>query len=202
VRDICVACCWMGEYAPERIPDDWIWAEHWTRYFTDREPEHTWVVERTGDDEVAGYLTGTPDAARAGRYAARRLPGIVAHAVRKRLMRKPQSRAAILAMLRSVLRGQMRLPRRVRKAYPATFHFNLLPEARRRGLGSRLFDLFIERMRSLGVPGVHEQVLAVNPAVPGFLAARGFGLVAARPVTVWRHLDKHPIELQTWVRSL
>ena len=37
IRDICVATCWMGEYRPETIPDPWIFAEYWTRYFTDHE---------------------------------------------------------------------------------------------------------------------------------------------------------------------
>lgn len=192
----------MGRYAPERIPDDWIWAEHWTRYFTDRQGRHAWVVEPAGGGRVVGYLTGAPDVTRAGRYAARCLPGIVAHVVRKRLLRSPQARSAIRGMLRSLMRGEMRLPRRIRRSFPAVFHFNLLAEARRRGLGARLFELFTRRMRDLGVPGIHAQVLAVNPAVPGFLAGRGFGLVAARPVTVWRHIDKYPIDLQTWVRVL
>ena len=36
VRDICVATNWMGEYHPDVAPDDWLWAEYWTRHFTDR----------------------------------------------------------------------------------------------------------------------------------------------------------------------
>ena len=45
VRDICVATCWMGEYRPESIPDEWMWAEFWTRFFTDRQSQYlqTWV---------------------------------------------------------------------------------------------------------------------------------------------------------------
>ena len=60
VRGICAATCWMGEDRPELIPDDWVWAEYWTRYFTDEEPRHTWVAcEAAG--RVVGYLTGTAD---------------------------------------------------------------------------------------------------------------------------------------------
>jgi GNAT superfamily N-acetyltransferase len=46
VRDICARTCWMGEYRPELIGDDWLWAEYWTRYFTDVECDLTWVVEK------------------------------------------------------------------------------------------------------------------------------------------------------------
>ena len=112
VRDICAACCWMGDYVPQRIPDDWIWAEYWTRYFTDREPQHVWVVERADDGAVVGYLAGTADKARADRYAPLLFPGIVWRVLRKRLLRNPASRAAMFGMAKSILRGEMRLPGR------------------------------------------------------------------------------------------
>lgn len=202
VRQICVACCWMGDYVRQRIPDDWIWAEYWTRYFTDREPEHVWMVERAGDGAVVGYLTGTADRARADRYAPLLLPGIVRRVVRKRLLRNPASRAAMFGMAKSILRGEMALPARVVRQYPATFHFNLLAEARGRGIGTRLFEAFVGRMRAVGVRGVHIQVLGCNPAVPAFAARRGFRQVCSRPLHAWAHLDGGPVGLQTWVLEL
>jgi GNAT superfamily N-acetyltransferase len=56
VREICVATAWHGGPAPERIGDEWLWAEFWTRYFTDVEPEHTWVAETVAGprDEGSG----------------------------------------------------------------------------------------------------------------------------------------------------
>ena len=202
VRDICAACCWMGEHVPQRIPDEWIWAEYWTRYFTDCQPRHTWAVERARDGAVAGYLTGTADERRVDRYAPRLFGGIVWRVIRKRLLRRPASRAAILGMVRSILRGEMALPGRVAEQYPATFHFNLLSEARGGGIGTRLFEAFISRMRAVGARGVHIQVLAPNPVVPAFAAARGFRLAASRPLHVWAHIDGGPVDIQTWVLGL
>ena len=49
VRQICAATAWMGSPAPERIGDEWIWAEYWTRFFTDRQQDCCWVAERVGD---------------------------------------------------------------------------------------------------------------------------------------------------------
>ena len=202
VRDICAKCSWLGSYEPDRIIDDWIWAEYWTRYFTDGEPQHTWVVERTSDGAVVGYLSGTADVSRVEHYTPRLLPGIVWRVIRKRLLRRAAGRRAIISMLRSLLRGELSLPRVVRREFPATCHMNILPEARGRGLGSRMHKLFMERMKSLGVRGVHAHPMSINPVMPGFLSARGFTMVDSHPLTAFAFADPQAIDLQTWVRAI
>jgi GNAT superfamily N-acetyltransferase len=192
----------MGAPSPERIVDGWIWAEFWTRYFTDREPQHTWVVEDTQGGQVVGYLTGTADAARVDRYVPFLLPGIVCRVVRKRLMRRAASRRAVVAMLRSLAAGELDVPPGIRREYPATFHFNLLPPARGRGLGMALYQTFAAKMRSLGVPGVHVQPLSVNEAVARFNRRAGFQLVQVRPTRAFAHAGEPPLAVCTWVSRL
>ena len=192
----------MGRHQPERIGDDWIWAEYWTRYFTDRQPQFCWVVQRHRCRAVVGYLTGTASAAGFEGYIPFLLPGMVWRVVRRRLLRRPTSRAAILGMLGSILRGELTLPAWVRQRFPATFHFNVLAEARGRGAGSQLFDAFVGCMRSLHVTGVHAQVLNVNPIVPSFLIRRGFRLAESCPLHAFLHTDREPIRLQTWTLRL
>ena len=141
VRDICAATCWMGDPRPELIGDDWVWAEYWTRYFTDVEPANTLVMEHLGDGAVVGYLTGTADERRFLRHTWRILPGIVAHVVRRGLLRRPAARRALLTMLESALFDE-RCPPSILRRYPATWHFDILPAARRppyrrRRLGER-----------------------------------------------------------------
>ena len=140
VRDICVATCWMGEYRPEVLPDDWIWAEHWTRYFTDKRSDCTFVTciadAPTGEAQYAsqvGYLTGTPDAREFDRYGAWLVPGIVGHVISRRLLRQRVARKAIAMMLRSMIRGELSVPRHVVRKFPATAHVDLLPAARGTG---------------------------------------------------------------------
>ena len=202
VREICIATAWLGRPAGRHIPDEWIWAEYWTRYFTDRQPQHAWVVERRADGRVVGYLTGTPDVRRFGRYVPFLLPGIVLRVIRKRLLRRPVSRRAILCLLRSLAAGEMRLPARVAQRYPAAFHMNLLPEARRRGLGARLFETFRDRMRCLGVGGIHAQTLSLNEPIQRFCRRAGFRLLAATALHAFRHTDPEPMHLLTWLLPL
>jgi GNAT superfamily N-acetyltransferase len=250
VRDICAATCWMGEYRPEMIPDDWVWAEYWTRYFTDREPQNSWVVCEAGlwwhgrpghvyqgrpapgsssgssspglDSEekeeethgrdahatkeatgrVVGYLTGTVDESHFRHYAPRLLPGLAWHVIRRRLMRWPRSRRAILSLLGALVRDEMRLPPGVERDYPATCHIDLLPQARGGGIGTRLFETFLARMRSLGVRGVHQQPLDINPAIGALLRKMDFAMVESHPIRAYAHFHADKVELQTWVRKL
>lgn len=151
VRAICAAAAWMGSPAPQRVGDEWIWAEFWTRFFTDRQRSLSWVVEGVPGG-VVGYLTGTDDVRRFDRYVPFLLPGIVARVVRKRLLRRPGSRRALLGLLRSFVRGELALPPGVARCFPATCHMNLLPDSRRIGLGRKLFETFLETLGALSSP--------------------------------------------------
>lgn len=202
VRDICTETCWMGEKDLRRIPDEWIWAEFWTRYFTDIEPANTFIVENSHDAGVCGYLTGTGDLRRHDHYAWRVLPGIVAHVIRRRLIRKQQSRRAIFAMVRSMLRNEAAVPAAILRKYPATFHANLLPCARGQGLGRKLLHAWLERLGSLGVSGIHAQPLNINQPMQKLLASEGFRPAASSPIRAWEHIDPQPIELITYVREV
>jgi GNAT superfamily N-acetyltransferase len=127
---------------------------------------------------------------------------MVLHVVRRRLIRRRDSRRAILSMLGAVLRGELDVPERTKNAFPATFHFDLLPHARGAGLGGRLFRLFVRRMQALGVPGIHGQVLSLNRPVQEFLHRVGCRMVAARPTGAYQHIVREPVEVQTWVLPL
>ena len=88
------------------------------------------------------------------------------------------------------------------KEYPATFHFNLLPDTRRQGLGQRLFQTFRERMKSLGIPGIHAETLSPNRPVASFLRNAGFRLLDIRPINTFAHTEPGPMDMLTWVMPL
>ncbi len=229
VRQICSDTAWQGGPGGAHIPDDWLWAEFWTRYFTDEEPEHTWVVERVLDAPVVdqagdppaveravntpavehaahapvvGYLSGAADSRRPERYIFALLPGIVRHIWQARLWRQPAPRRALLDMLTSLLSGDTRLPRGVAATHPATFHFNLLPEARGQRIGTLLFHTFEKEMRRLNVPGLHTQSLDINAGVARFNQRAGLTIAGRRPTRAFRHVEPRPIAVLTWTKRL
>jgi len=199
IRRICVATCWIGEYRPEVLIDEQIWADYWTRWFVDRERQHSWVVRRAADGEVVGYLTGTTDERRFHRYVPWLLPRFAWRLLRRRFDGNPVSRAALRCAIRSVVQGETDVPASLMAAYPATWHVDLLPEARGLGLGGAMLDLFIERMRRLGVPGLHAQPMSINAAMVSVLRRAGFILACSRRLTAFEHAVQEPIDIQTWV---
>ncbi len=202
IRDICVTTAWMGDPAPRRIVDEWIWAEFWTRYFTDRESRHVWVVRDTPASEVVGYLTGTADVARVDRYVPFLLPGIAARAIRRRLLRRADSRRAIVAILKSLVSGELEVPAWIRRRFPATCHIDLLPQARGQGLGARLMHTFLAQMRAIGLPGVHVQSLAANEPVARLNRRAGFTPIHTATLHAFAHIDGQPTAVVTWAMRL
>ena len=63
VRYICYRTGFMGEPADGFWRHKESWADLWTSFYTDREPESLYVA--TMDDSVVGYLTGCMDTAAA-----------------------------------------------------------------------------------------------------------------------------------------
>jgi ribosomal protein S18 acetylase RimI-like enzyme len=192
----------MGSPDPARIGDAWIWAEFWTRYYTDREPQCTWVVVPPGGGEVVGYLNGTCDARRVRASLPWLVPGMMWRVVSRRLFMNAGFRRAMHHMLESVARGEMNLPPGVAERYPAEFHFNLLPRVRRQGVGGRLLDQFVTHLAARGVPGIHAQAPSSNEPVSRFLASQGFTWIASWPLHAFRHVDAGPMELHTWVKVI
>lgn len=200
IRAICVQTCWQGGYRPDAIPADWFWAEYWTRYFTDCEPHHTWVA-LDHDGEVIGYLTGTSDARRFRLDSGLRTPLHAMRLVYQAAFGPPLCWASLASLAASSLRGETRIPRRLLKRYPATWHFNLLPVARRRGLGSRLVTVFLDQMRREGVTGAHVQPLSSN-AVGTLVEQLGFAHLHRHRCTAFRHIEPGPLFIDTWATSL
>ena len=58
--------------------------------------------------------------------------------------------------------------------YPGHLHIDLLPRAQGGGWGRTMIELLLERMRFLGLPGVHLGMSGVNHAAYGFYRHLGF----------------------------
>jgi len=169
VRRIAHETGYMGE------PADWFWRDRtsfaniWTGYYTDREPESAVVAERDG--RVVGYLLGCVDTARAPNPA-----GVLAQqALRRLLLVRPGTAGFLWRGVWDALRqrhpptGELADPR-----FPAHLHINLLPEGRGCGAGGRLMRAWLARLRAVGSPGCHLATLGENRLAIGFFERMGF----------------------------
>jgi ribosomal protein S18 acetylase RimI-like enzyme len=169
VRAIAFATGYMGE------PVDWLWgdresfADVITKYYTDREPESLLVGENDGT--VVGYLSGCVESSAAAGSAGREIGRLVRRGVflRPGLASFFWRSVLDLARDRAVREDVLCDPR-----FPAHLHVDLLPEGRGKGLGQRLVEAWLARLRERGVPGVHLGTFAENANALGFFARCGF----------------------------
>jgi ribosomal protein S18 acetylase RimI-like enzyme len=169
VRAIAFATGFMGEPAAWYWRDAASFADIWTGYYTDREPESAFVAVEGG--AVRGYLLGCVDSARAP--SPRR--AILRQVLRRQLLLRPGTAGFLWRSMRDGLRdaavpsGELSDPR-----WPAHLHIDLLPEARGRGAGRALIDAWLARLSALRSPGCHLGTLAENTSAIRFFGRMGF----------------------------
>lgn len=174
VRHICFLTGYMGE------PVAWLWrgeqsfADMFTGYYTDREPESAFVAVVGG--EVCGYLLGCRDSSRAWNPAA--VAG--RHFLRRGIGFRPGTAGVVWRSISDVVNDVAR--RRVcladyafaDPAFPAHLHINLLPAARGAGAGGRLVRAWLDELRAAQVPGCFLQTAAENTNAIRFFEEMGF----------------------------
>jgi ribosomal protein S18 acetylase RimI-like enzyme len=174
VRRVCFETGYMGE------PADWFWADAesfadmFSGYYTDREPESAFVVEVDG--VVSGYLLGAIDASAAwnpatvaGRHILRR--GIAFRRGTGRFIARAIKDGATDLALKRIDPKELDFhdPR-----WPSHLHIDLLPVARGQGAGRRVVMEWFDRLRAAGITGCHLQTMAENANAIAFFGAVGF----------------------------
>jgi ribosomal protein S18 acetylase RimI-like enzyme len=169
VRDICYRTGLMGEPADGFWRHKESWADLWTSYYTDREPESLYVA--TVDDSVVGYLTGCMDTA-----AAPSTDEIMRAVIRKHWLLFRPGTAGFLyrGMLDSMRDRERARGGFIDPRWPAHLHINLLPAARGRGLGAALMERWQKRLVEADSPGCHLGTLVENVRAVSFFEKMGF----------------------------
>src|SRR5262249_47171869 len=157
VRRIAHEAGYMGE------PADWYWrdfrsfAEIWTAYYTDCEPESAFVADDEG--RVVGYLLGCVESARAPTPAA----ALTRQVIRRFLLLRPGTAGFLWRSILDAVRqrgsptGELADPR-----WPSHLHINLLRAVRGCGVGARLMQAWFSRLHAVGSPGCHLATLHEN----------------------------------------
>ena len=203
VRHICFVTGYMGE------PVEWMWrdqesfADMFSGYYTDREPESTLVAVIGG--KVQGYLLGCRESSRAWNPAA--VAG--RHIVRRGIAFRPGTAGFVWRSLGDIVGDFARRKVRIADyefadpAFPSHLHINLLPAARGSGAGGRLVRTWLDDLRTAQVPGCFLQTAAENSNAIAFFEAMGFRR-RGEPVLVpgERTRDGARTHIQTMVQAL
>jgi len=198
LRAICADTGFLGRPIDPVFEDRELFADYLTSYYTDAEPESTFVCELDG--EVKGYLMGSRFPKRKARFEARMLPGLVLRGL-WRYFARPYH-AASRRYVRWILT-------QARKENPFTppgiphFHFNIRPEARSVGATRELVDTFLQYLYDHGEKQVYGQVVTYESRRGDRMFARyGFRVIDQREVTKYRDFHPGKIQLFTILKDL
>lgn len=172
IRNLCCATGNEGRPIQEVFPDCNLFADWWTRTYTDHLPEWVWVLEDNG--EVFGYILGCPDTKGHQRWFNRNvLPAIIARLVLKGLIFRPAVQRIMLLWVWDWVRERPMLGNKDR-AYPAHAHLQLAPNYQRQQYALLLGQELFAALRNAGVSGIHGEVPTTNGRMCSLLAQQGF----------------------------
>ena len=127
----------------------------------------------TVDGTPSGYVLGTRDTGAFTRWCATAwFPALRA----RYPLPAPDDNSPDARAIRDIHRGEPGHPEIIAD-YPAHLHIDILPAGQGQGLGRRMMATFLDRLRALGVPGVHLGVGKRNPGAVQFYERMGFARV-------------------------
>ncbi len=172
VRRVCYLTGFMGEPAAWMWRDSESFADMFTGYWTDREPESASVAVLDG--EVVGYLLGCRDSRKVWNTGKQ----FVHHAFGRGMAFRPGTAGIFWRMMSDgvvdSLRHRLPPPNYYDERWPAHLHIDLLPVCRHKGIGAKLVSGWLGTLRSEKVPGCHLQTMAENGPAIAFFEKMGF----------------------------
>lgn len=173
-------------------------ADVWTGWYTDHEPESLLVA--TLDDRVVGYLAGCVDTKRAPSPEEAVKAASVRHLL---FLRRGTAGFFVRALVDTIRAGHSAGSELDPARYPAHLHIDLLAEARGHGLGGALMRAWLARLATLGVPGCHLGTLHENEHAIGFFSRHGFRrLGGPEAIPGLRSPEGHAHHVQLMVRDV
>ncbi|NLI70525.1 MAG: GNAT family N-acetyltransferase [Firmicutes bacterium] len=172
IRKICCDTGYVGQDIRPYIDDEELFADFWTLYYTDFEPQSTFVA-RVGDLTI-GYLNGCLNTQRYNRtLAVRIIPRLLFGAARKQYHIGKKTKKYIRDMFSGISAGNPYPPLGL---YPAHLHINIDRDYRRKGIGEALMNRFFTHLQAHGIKGVHLGTTSLNRSAVPFYEKMGFKL--------------------------
>lgn len=196
VRELCCETGFLGKEITPVFEDRELFADYLTRYYTDWEPESSFVLEQDG--AVKGYLLGS--------YLPRRqkifnIYNNLSLFVRG-MTRYPRYNKATREFIHWVLsKASKEVPAAPRNS--AHFHFNILPEAQGLAQAVALMNAYLDHLRKHGATSVYGQVVTFESRRGAKLFERyGFQVLERKEITKYRKIHAEPVYLTTVFKSL
>jgi len=196
VRWLCCQTGFLGKPIDPVFEDRELFADYLTTYYTDVEPESSFVLEHEG--QVKGYLLGSRRPLRHqwhSFFSNLRLFAIG-------MWRYPRYSKATKEFIGWILRNSWKeVPAAPRKI--AHFHFNVLPEAQSFAGTGKMMNAYFDYLREKGEKAVFGQMVTFESRRGAKVLERfGFRVLERKEITKWRDKHPEPVYLTTVVKQL
>lgn len=196
VRRLCCETGFLGNPIDPVFEDRELFADYLTSYYTDWEPESSFVLEVGG--RVVGYILGSRHPLRQQLHSLWQNIWITSRAIVRLPGYNPASRKFLKWIICNGWREVPAAPRRT-----AHFHINLLPEARNVSSTRALIDAFLEYLRACGEPRVYGQMVTFGSRRGTRMFERyGFQVLNKSEITKYRDIHNEPVFLCTVIKDL
>src|SRR6516164_5907732 len=196
VRKLCCSTGFLGEPIDPVYEDRELFADFLTTYYTDHEPESSFVLELDG--EICGYLLGSRRPLLNQLYAFQQNLVLGFRALLRFPRYNQRSRRFIRWMLTHGWREVPAAPRRV-----PHFHINLLPEARKVSTARALMSAYLSYLYRSGEKRVCGQIITFESRRGEKMFARyGFKVLNRAEITKYKALYPESVYLSTVIKNL
>ena len=202
VRTICYETGLMGDSMDPYFGCLDLFADYWTLYYTDHEPESTFVADLGG--QVIGYLMGCADTSvHQGIHNNKIMPRIRRKFLTFDYKIDRRFFSFLWRTLRSKWRGELgHSEMEYIKDYPAHLHINLSEGFRSGGIGSRLMSAYLDYLREKDVRGLHLGTTSHNKLAVLFYERWGFRIAERHPLTFYEGIISDKMETLFFTREL
>ncbi len=196
VRELCCATGFLGKPIGPVFEDLEVFSDYLTAYYTDWEPESSFVL--LVDGEIRGYLLGSRHPLRQQFYNFYNNIALTLRGLVRYWGYNASSKKFVSWVLRQAWREVPAAPRRM-----AHFHINLLPDARRVATTRALMDSYLEYLHASGERAVYGQMVVFEDRRGTRMFERyGFRVLNKSAITKYRDVYPGPVYLCTVMKDL
>jgi hypothetical protein len=196
VRRLCCQTGFLGEPIDPVYEDRQLFADFLTAYYTDWEPESSFVLETDG--EIRGYLLGSRKPLRNQLYSFWQNVSLFLKALSRYFHYNERSRRFIRWTLVHGWREVPAAPRRT-----PHFHINLLPEARRMSTTRAIMSAYLSYLYRCGEKRVYGQIVTFESRRGEKMFERyGFKVLNRAEITKYKAFYPESVYLSTVIKNL
>lgn len=196
VRRLCCQTGFLGRPIDPVYEDRELFADFLTTYYTDHEPESSFVIEKDG--ELYGYLLGSRKPLLNQLYSFYQNVCLFLRALLRYPRYNERSRRFIIWLLKNGWREVPAAPRRT-----PHFHINLLPEARKMTTTRAVLSAYFSYLHRSGEKQVFGQIVTFESRRGERMFERyGFRVMNRAEITKWKAYYPESVYLSTVIKNL